>query len=108
MTSPIDPIRKAQPSRRARKAAAEPTDETSKADSANLPVPVGKARTVQAPPPAGGGAIEAQILGQTGARRGLRAGPTAIDTAKHAYNRAEWSGKKDRRAPKGRAAKTDV
>jgi hypothetical protein len=31
-----------------------------------------------------------------------------IDTAQHAYNKTEWSGKHDRRAPAGRAAKTDV
>ena len=109
MTSPIDPIRRAQPSRRARKAAIDAAEETFDAEVSNLPVPVGKAPTVEPPHPAhGGAAIEAQILGQTGARRGLRAGPALIDSAKHAYNKTEWSGKKDRRAPKGRVAKTDV
>jgi hypothetical protein len=109
MTSPIDPIRRPQPPRRARKSSGEPVDETFESVSANLPVPVGKAHTVEPPHPVhGGAAIEAQILGQTGARRGLRAGPTVIDSAKHAYNKIEWSGKKDRRAPKGRVAKTDV
>lgn len=108
MTSPIDPIRRAQPSRRPPKASDAAAGESFEAESANLPVPVGKASSAKPPPPAQGGAIEAQILGQTGARRGLRAGPALIDTAKHAYNKTEWSGKKDRRAPKGRAAKTDV
>jgi hypothetical protein len=109
MTSPIDPIRRAQPSRRARKAAVDAAEETLDAEISNLPVPVGKAHTVEPPHPVhSGAAIEAQILGQTGARRGLRAGPALIDRAKHAYNKTEWSGKKDRRAPKGRVAKTDV
>ena len=109
MTSPIDPIRRAQPSRRTRKTDVDAAGETFDADATNLPVPVGNAHTVEPPHPAhGGGAIEAQILGQTGARRGLRAGPALIDSAKHAYNKTEWSGKKDRRAPKGRVAKTDV
>jgi hypothetical protein len=109
MTSSIDPIRRAQPSRRARKTGVGPTEETFDAEARNLPVPVGKAHTVEPPHAAhGGAAIEAQILGQTGARRGLRAGPALIDSAKHAYNKTEWSGKKDRRAPKGRVAKTDV
>ena len=108
MTSPIDPIRRAQPSRRARKTDAA-AEETFDATVENLPVPVGTAHTVEPPHPAhSGAAIEAQILGQTGARRGLRAGPALIDSAKHAYNKTEWSGKKDRRAPKGRVAKTDV
>jgi hypothetical protein len=107
MTSPIDPIRRAQAQRRTRRtsdAGAETFDE-----SVNLPVPVGKAYAAEPPHPAhGGAAIEAQILGQTGARRGLRAGPAVIDTAQHAYNKTEWSGKHDRRAPVGRTAKTDV
>jgi len=109
MTSPIDPIRRAQPSRRARKTDIDAAGESFDAEVSNLPVPVGKAHTVEPPRPAhAGAAIEAQILGQTGARRGLRAGPTLIDSAKHAYNKTEWSGQKDRRAPKGRVAKTDV
>lgn len=109
MTSPIDPIRRPQPPRRARKTDVERTDEAYESDSANLPVPVAGTLKTEPPHPANGGAsIEAQILGQTGARRGLRGGPTVIDTARHAYNKAEWSGAKDRRAPKGRTAKTDV
>jgi len=109
MTSPIDPIRRPQPPRKARKASVDQTDDVHDSGSDFLPVPVGAARTHEPPPPAQGAAsIEAQILGQTGARRGLRAGPTVIDTAQHAYNKTEWSGEKDRRAPKGRAAKTDV
>ena len=109
MTSPIDPIRRPQPPRKARKTSVERADETYEAETANLPVPVPGTLRTEPPHSANGGAsIEAQILGQTGARRGLRAGPTLIDTAQHAYNKAEWSGAKDRRAPKGRQAKTDV
>ena len=106
MTSPIDPIRRPQPPRRPRKTSADQAEATF---DANLPVPVAGTYRTEPPHPAHGGAsIEAQILGQTGARRGLRAGPAVIDTAQHAYNKTEWSGKNDRRAPKGRAAKTDV
>jgi hypothetical protein len=109
MTSPIDPIRRAQAQRRTRRASDAVPDETFDAGSANLPVPVGKAYAAEPSHPVhAGAAIEAQILGQTGARRGLRAGPAMIDTAQHAYNKTEWSGKHDRRAPAGRAAKTDV
>jgi hypothetical protein len=109
MTSPIDPIRRPQAPRRPRKTSADAAGESFESEVANLPVPVGKARTAEpARPIHGAAAIEAQILGQTGARRGLRAGPTAIDSAQHAYNKTEWSGKKDRRAPKGKVAKTDI
>jgi hypothetical protein len=108
MTSPIDPIRRANAQRRARRSA-DAADETFDAGGSNLPAPVSKAYAAEPPHPAhGGAAIEAQILGQTGARRGLRAGPAVIDTAQHAYNKTEWSGKHDRRAPAGRVAKTDI
>ena len=108
MTSPIDPNRRAQSLRRPRRAS-DPANETFDAGSGNLPVPIGQARTADPPHPEHVGAgIEAQLLGQTGARRGIRAGPTVIDTAQHAYNKIEWSGKHDRRAPKGRAAKTEI
>jgi len=93
---------------RARKVSTEHVDGATRADSQNLPVPVGAVVTHAPAEPAGGAAIEAQLLGQTGARRGLRAGATAIETANASYNKAEWSGKKDRRAPKGQAAKTEI
>ena len=41
-------------------------------------------------------------------RRGLRAGPSIHDIARSAYNKTEWSGSYDRRARKGRAARTEV
>jgi hypothetical protein len=109
MTSSIDPTRRSGPVRRTRKSAPERSEAASEADASNMPVPVGRAETVPpATPVDGGAAIHAHLLGQTGARRGLRAGATIVDTANSAYNKAEWSGSKDRRAPKGRVAKTDI
>ena len=108
MSFSIEPPRRPGPIRRARKTDAGASDSASP-EGSNLPVPIGQAETIApAPPPHGPSAVEAQILGQTGGRRGLRAGPTVIDTANHAYNKTEWSGEKDRRAPKGRAAKTKI
>ena len=111
MSFSVDPPRRAGPIRRPRKPGERP-DETAGSDgaaSANLPVPVGRPETVApAAPPHGPSAVEAQLLGQTGARRGLRAGPGVIDTANRAYNETEWSGEKDRRLPKGRTAKTEI
>ena len=52
--------------------------------------------------------VAAQLMGQDGQRRGLRAGPQVVDTARAAYNRVEWSGSYDRRARKGRQARTDI
>ena len=109
MTSSIDPLRKSPGVRRTRKSAAEILDDlkgNSESAGSGLPVPVGPARTIPPKTPvASAAAIEAQLIGE---RRGLRAGVSVIDEAKHTYNRTEWSGSKDRRAPKGRAAKTDV
>ncbi|MBS0363716.1 MAG: hypothetical protein JSR98_20270 [Proteobacteria bacterium] len=72
-----------------------------------LPVPVGPARTIHsgATRPGGASAIDAQVIGE---RRGLRAGATIHSLAAGSYNRTEWSGSYDRRAPKGRVARTDV
>ena len=93
--------------RRTRKATGERPEAAAEAPSANLPVPVGPATTIPAGSAraSGDAAIHAQVLGE---RRGLRAGPTIHDEARTSYNRTEWSGAKDRRAPKGRNAKTEV
>jgi hypothetical protein len=111
MTSPIDPIRRAAQLRRARKTRADDgADEASHTEGSNLPVPVDSPRTIPQPSAASApeAAFAAQLIGQDGQRRGLRAGPTIIDTAKASYNKVEWSGANDRRARAGRITKTDI
>ena len=109
MTSPIDPIRRPPSARRPKTSAADIVDEIegkAEVEAAGLPVAVSPARTIPPKTPAASAAqIEAQLIGE---RRGLRAGASVIDQAKVTYNRTEWSGSKDRRAPKGRAAKTKI
>ena len=109
MTSSIGPSRRSPSIRRTRKSAAEILDELEgrvEVAPSTLPVPVGLARTIPPKTPvASAAAIEAQLIGE---RRGLRAGASVVDQAKAIYNKTEWSGAKDRRAPKGRAAKTDI
>ena len=104
--SRIDPVRQL---RRLRRSEPERPDAPDEARS-TLPVPVGAARTLPpSPEPAEGGAgFTAHLLGQGGERRGLKGGSPVLDTARTAYNRIEYSGKNDRRARKGRIAKTDV
>ena len=108
MTS-IDPLRGPQRASRPRKSAAEIVDELEgkgEAEAAGPPVPVSPPRTVAPKGPVASAAqIEAQLIGE---RRGLKAGAAVIDQVKTSYNRAEWSGSKDRRAPKGKAAKTEI
>jgi hypothetical protein len=109
--SRIDPIRRAQLLRGA--ARPDPEDEVEAASDSQvvrLPVPVGRVQRAEPNPQRSDGqaAFAAQLMGQDGAKRGLRAGPEVIDSAKSLYNRTEWSGAKDRRAPNGARTKTDI
>jgi len=107
MTSSIDRIRRAVRLRRAARAEADRVEAAQ--EFASLPAPQSSGYTVppapEAPPSAA--VFDAQLLGQDGQKRGLRAGPAAIDSASASYNRVEWSGSKDRRARKGRF-KTEI
>jgi hypothetical protein len=109
MSSSLGPVRRSPRIRRTRKTAAELVDELegkTEAAATNLPAPISPARTIPPKTPvASAASIEAQLIGE---RRGLRAGASLIDRAKVTYNKVEWSGSKDRRAPKGRAAKTEI
>jgi hypothetical protein len=110
--SRIDRIRHTLSSRRAARADEKRIDEGEAAAASNLPVPVGPAVTVARPPRGesrrGETELSAHLIGQDGQRRGLRAGPTLLDIARHAYSRIEWSGAWDRRARNGRRANTDI
>ncbi|HEY8618144.1 hypothetical protein [Phenylobacterium sp.] len=110
MMSRIDPIRRAALVRRAVRTEADEAVEPQEPYSANLPVPVDAPRNV---PPRNAGAqgeaaFAAQLLGQDGQKRGLRAGAELIDHAKTSYVRTEWSGSYDRRARKGRLTNTEL
>lgn len=108
MMSRIERIRRSELIRRANKS--EEAAEETEAEVVNLPVPVGRARTV--PPrdyrPSAGAAFEAHLMGQDGEKRGLKAGEPLIQSAKITYSRIEWSGSKDRRAPRGHITRTEV
>ena len=85
------------------------TDQGRQAPSRLLPVPVSPA--VDTPRPdrrAGDSGYAAQLLGQDGQKRGLRAGQPAIDAARQTYSQVEWSGARDRRRRSGRAAQTTI
>lgn len=111
MTLPIDPVRRSAILRRSQRTGVDREDDADGVDSL-LPVPVAPPTHRADPNGAYGGdgaaMFTAQVLGQDGAKRGLRAGPTAIDNAKATYNQTEWSGAKDRRARKGGVTNTDA
>lgn len=109
--SRIDRIRHAALVRRANKAEADRADEARAAGGSNLPIPVSPVtapRTFKDETRRGVSEVAAQLIGQSGERRGLRAGEPLLDEARDAYNRTEWSGSFDRRARKGRQARTDI
>jgi len=105
MNSPIDRIRRAV-RLRAAAGAEKPAQEAGRFDAVGAPDPTAQ---VQAPlDPASAAAFDAHLMGQGGEKRGLRAGGPALDHAQMHYNRVEWSGRKDRRARKGRIADTEI
>jgi hypothetical protein len=112
MMSRIDRIRHSVSARRAARAAADRIDEARAQAGGNLPMPVGPVITVtrdfRDDRSGGDSEFTAQLMGQDGQRRGLRAGPSIHDTARAAYVRTEWSGSYDRRQKSGRVAKTSV
>lgn len=109
MTMSIDALRKAPGLRRSRKAdsGTDRADLMQEAEGNLLPVAVGPPRTIPSGATRVGGAsvIDAQVIGE---RRGLRAGPGIHGQAAGSYNRIAWSGERDRRAPKGAAARTVI
>jgi hypothetical protein len=53
-------------------------------------------------------AFAAQMMGQTGQRKGIKGGPPLMDAARASYLGAEYSGEKDRRPPAGLIKKTEL
>ena len=50
----------------------------------------------------------AQVLGQTGQKRGLKGGPPVLEQARSAYLGAAYSGRSDRRPRPGKVTKTEI
>lgn len=71
-----------------------------------IPDPATPAASV--PPADPAAAFAAQMMGQTGQRRGLKGGPPVMDAARATYLGAEYSGEKDRRPPAGLIKKTEL
>lgn len=57
---------------------------------------------------AGAAAFAAQLIGQSGQRRGLKGGPPVLDAARSTYLGAEYSGGAERRPRPGKAEDTDI
>ncbi len=69
------------------------------------------ARARPAPRPAadpGASAFAAQMIGQTGQRKGLKGGPPVLGAARSTYLGTEYSGPNERRPGAGKGKRTDV
>ena len=69
----------------------------------------GPARPAPTPPSdASAAAYAAQLIGQSGQRRGLKGGPPVLDAARSTYLGNAYSGAAERRPRPGKATDTDV
>ena len=108
MNGPIDPVRRSGPARRALPAPRE-ADRHETEDEVVFVVE-------DEPPPArpepprrdGFAAFAAQVMGQSGQKRGLRGGQEVLDTARSTYLGTEYSGEADRRPKAGLLKKTNI
>lgn len=60
------------------------------------------------PEPVAEAAFTAQVLGQSGQKRGLKGGTPVLEQARSAYLGAAYSGPDDRRPPPGRVTRTKI
>ena len=70
--------------------------------------PVTETPATPAPAAAADPAFSAQLMGQSGQKRGLKGGAPVLDAARSAYLGAEYSGPNERRPPTGKAKRTEV
>jgi hypothetical protein len=110
---PVEPVQR-RADRRAddRRAAERRAGSTSRAlVPTGFPVEAAEppARPAPTPPADPGAAVfAAQMIGQTGQRRGLKGGPPVLDAARSAYLGTEHSGVAERRPLPGKAKDTDI
>lgn len=112
---PIGPVerreRRAAERRYAERRAAAATSASRDLVPTDFPVDPAQAPARPAPaPPADGSAavFAAQVIGQTGQRRGLKGGPPVLDAARAAYLGTEHSGAAERRPKPGEREDTDI
>ena len=105
MSEPIDPIRDASERRSRERRTGERRTPGTALILATNPTPEREAPVAD---PLAEAAFTAQVLGQTGQKRGLKGGQPVLEQARSAYLEAAYSGPLDRRPPPGRVTKTDI
>lgn len=76
-------------------------------------VPIAPVEDHAVPPPApkaeaGPSTFDAHLMGQEGAKRGLRGGQEVLGKARTTYLKSEYAGPGDRRPAPGQVKKTDI
>ncbi|HEY5411147.1 MAG TPA: hypothetical protein VIJ94_10520 [Caulobacteraceae bacterium] len=108
MSDPIDPIAGAEErrsrERRATQRRKPPAAMKLLAAPTSLPALAAPETTAE---PTAEATFTAQMLGQTGQKRGLKGGPPVLEQARSAYLGAAYSGPSDRRPSPGRVTKTE-
>ncbi len=101
MSEPIEPVRGAAERRSRERRENERRRFSTSTDLVPAPTPT------PSEPPAEA-AFTAQVLGQSGQKRGLKGGPPVLDQARSAYLGAAYSGPGDRRPRPGKVTKTEI
>lgn len=109
---PVDPVRRDDRRAADRRAAERRAASASRAlVPTDFPAEPAEPPARPAPRPstdAGAAIFAAQMMGQTGQRRGLKGGPPVLGAARSAYLGTEHSGAGERRPQPGKAKDTDV
>lgn len=110
---PVGPVQRRDERREADRRAAERRAASASRDLVPLKIPAEAAeppaRPAPAPPSdASAAAFAAQMMGQSGQRRGLKGGPPVLGAARSTYLGTAWSGAAERRPKPGKASDTDV
>lgn len=110
---PVGPVQRRDERREADRRAAERRAASTSRDLVPTDFPADPAEPPARPAPKAGtdaspAAFAAQIMGQTGQRRGLKGGPPVLDAARSTYLGNAYSGAAERRPKPGKASDTDV
>ena len=111
----VGPVQRRDERRESDRRSAERRDASTSASRALVPTDFPAepaeppARPAPTPPPdLSAAAFAAQVIGQTGQRRGLKGGPPVLDAARSSYLGANYAGGAERRPKPGKATDTDI
>ncbi len=110
---PVGPVQRRDERREADRRAAERRAASTSRALVPTDFPADPAEPPARPAPTAGAdasaaAFAAQMIGQSGQRRGIKGGPPVLDSARSTYLGAAYSGGAERRPKPGKATDTDI